>query len=46
VRIVKFASRVGVIFTRGAVGLRSAVLKLIDNTVNAVSKVQLSGTGL
>ena len=38
--------QIGVTFTPGAVGSRAAVLKLVDNTVNAVSKVQLTGTGL
>jgi hypothetical protein len=38
--------QIGVVFTPGAIGSRSSTLKLVDNTVNAVSKVLLSGKGL
>jgi len=37
--------QIGVVFTPGATGARSATLTLVDNTINAVSKVKLTGTG-
>lgn len=37
--------QIGVIFKPAATGSRSAVLSLIDNTVNALNKVTLTGTG-
>jgi hypothetical protein len=37
--------QIGVIFTPAATGSSSAVLSLVDNTVNAVNKVTLTGTG-
>lgn len=38
--------QIGVIFKPVAVGARSATLNLVDNTVNAVNKISLSGTGV
>lgn len=37
--------QIGVIFKPAAVGARSATLNLVDNTVNSVNKVTLTGTG-
>jgi hypothetical protein len=37
--------QIAVVFKPGAVGTRSAVLNLVDNTVNAVNRVKLTGTG-
>jgi hypothetical protein len=38
--------RIGVIFTPGAVGARTATLSLLDNTVNGADFVTLTGTGI
>lgn len=38
--------QIGVIFKPSAVGARTATLNLVDNTINAVNKVNLSGTGV
>jgi hypothetical protein len=38
--------RIGVIFTPGGVGARSATLTLLDNTTNGADSVTLSGTGV
>ncbi len=38
--------RIGVIFTPGGVGARSATLTLLDNTINGADSVTLSGTGV
>jgi Bacterial Ig-like domain (group 3) len=38
--------RIGVIFTPGGTGARSATLTLLDNTVNGADSVTLSGTGV
>jgi hypothetical protein len=37
--------QIGVVFTPAATGTRVASLNLVDNTVNAVNKVKLAGTG-
>ena len=37
--------QIGVIFKPAAAGARSATLRLVDNTVNAVNTVKLTGTG-
>ncbi len=38
--------RIGVIFTPGGTGARSATLTLLDNTINGADSVTLSGTGV
>jgi hypothetical protein len=38
--------QIGVIFKPGATGARSATINLVDNTVNGVNKISLSGTGV
>jgi Bacterial Ig-like domain (group 3) len=38
--------QIGVIFKPTAVGARTATLNLVDNTVNAINKVSLSGTAV
>jgi hypothetical protein len=38
--------QIGVIFTPAAIGARSATLNLVDNTVNGVNKVTLTGTAV
>jgi hypothetical protein len=38
--------RIGVIFTPGAVGARTATLTLLDNTVDGADSVTLTGTGI
>ena len=37
--------QIGVIFKPGAVGARTATLNLVDNSLNGVNQVRLSGTG-
>lgn len=38
--------QIGVIFRPAAVGTRTATINLVDNTVNGVNKITLSGTGV
>ena len=38
--------QIGIVFKPAAVGARSATINLVDNTVNGVNKINLSGTGV